>query len=93
MAAMELPVLRHHWPDEEPDLDERSLDEWWQAEVSHAGEHCDRCGLKGHAGARCPTVQPYLLKHDDQPVVARVSSGVSGALRATDETRGATNST
>lgn len=64
MGAMELPVVRHHWPDEEPDVDERQLDEWWLAEVAHAEGHCERCGLQGHAGGECPTIQPYLLRAD-----------------------------
>jgi hypothetical protein len=66
------------------------------AEQEHAEGYCDRCGHRGHAGAKCPTVQPYLFKNHDRttkPAVARVSSEVSGALRTPGGTRGATGST
>lgn len=52
MGALELPVERHHRPDEE----------WWEAERTHGAGYCERCGLGGHAGARCPTIQPFLLR-------------------------------
>jgi hypothetical protein len=59
-----LGVQRHHFADEEPDVDERSIEDQWDAEEKFGRDHCDRCGVAGHVGRRCPTVTPLLLRHE-----------------------------
>lgn len=53
-------MKRHHRPDEEPDVDEAEWDVWREREVTRG--HCERCGIFGHAGDKCPTVTPLLLR-------------------------------
>lgn len=55
-------LVRHHWPDEAPDVDERDPSEAWEAENEHARGLCDRCGHEGHQGRDCPTITPVLLR-------------------------------
>lgn len=51
------------YPDEEPDVDE-AIDDWMAIEDKHANGHCRRCGIEGHAEAKCPTITPLLLRGD-----------------------------
>jgi hypothetical protein len=42
------------WPDEEPDVDERSPLDAWLAEEAHAAGLCRACGHSGHTAPDCP---------------------------------------
>lgn len=53
----------HVRPDEEPDFDfDPDGTRAWDREEEFASGHCDRCGIAGHRGAKCPTITPDLLK-------------------------------
>lgn len=61
-------MIRRHRPDEEPDFDEHDMGE---VEQQFAGSHCERCGIAGHRGEKCPTVHPGLLKRDERGIPTR----------------------
>lgn len=57
-------MIRRHFADEEPDVDERAVDELLLAEEQFGRGHCERCGIAGHVGVKCPTITPVLLRHE-----------------------------
>lgn len=55
-------MIRRHRPDEEPDVDERDPYLDWEAEQTYGAGLCERCGIEGHEGRKCPTITPVLLR-------------------------------
>lgn len=68
-------MIRHHYRDEEPDVDEIERD-YWTFENGLAGATCPRCGHSDHRGSDCPNCPPEtgLQRRTKEEQLAAVSA-------------------